>query len=177
MFRKLLLILSIALLAASCGGDKTTEQTTETVPTLTIAEYNANPDAYVDKTIELTGTVNHVCKHSGQRMFLIGDNPEDRVKIESGDKIAGFDVALEGNKVKVVGKGCITKIDAAYLDNWEVESCAAEAAVIEDQTKTADSEQSETKSQIDAMRKKLAESGKDYLGFYHVEAVSYEELH
>jgi len=122
--------------------------------------------------------VDHVCKHGGKRMFIMGDKPEDRVKVESGEKIAAFDVALEGSDVKVIGVGQITKIDEAYLDNWEAEALAEEEEHTEGEEEGAgDDHHGGALEQIAALRKQLEDSDREYLGFYHVECVSFEELH
>lgn len=178
------------LLIAGCTGDAATDQVDngqshaadQPVP-LTIAEFNAQGEEYEGKLVEVTGIVDHVCKHSGKRMFIRGDDPEDRVKIEAGD-LGTFDVALEGSKVKVVAVGTVMKMDNAYLDNWasEVSGEDPAAGCTEEQKEIAkgggdgEEEHESAMSQINALRRNLAESGREYLAFCSLEAKSFEEI-
>jgi hypothetical protein len=57
----------------------------------------------VGKEVEIKGMVIHVCKHGGKKMFLIGEDPEMRVKITASDKIGEFKPELEGSTVYVNG--------------------------------------------------------------------------
>jgi hypothetical protein len=181
MSKKLLLLAAMALLIAGCSGEKAA--TTETAPVVvTVADFNAHAADYVEKAVTVSGTVDHVCKHGGKKMFIMGEDPSERLKIEVGEGIPAFDIALEGSRVKVTGVGKVFKMDAAYLDNWESEACSAEAKTITGTGEHHDEEgehdeAAEAQAKIDAMRKQLAESGEEYIGFYHVEAASFEELH
>jgi hypothetical protein len=57
----------------------------------------------VGKEIEITGMVVHVCKHGGKKMFIIGEDPEMKVKIDASDKVSVFMPELEGSTVTVKG--------------------------------------------------------------------------
>jgi hypothetical protein len=57
----------------------------------------------VGKEVEIKGMVVHVCKEGGKKMFIIGEDPEKRVKINASNKIGAFEPDLEGNVVNVVG--------------------------------------------------------------------------
>lgn len=200
MLKIVAIIAMSMLLIAGCSGDNSTDQAAEAgqshdqggngqthaadhpVP-LTIAEFNAGGEEYEGKLVEVTGTVDHVCKHSGKRMFIRGDDPEDRVKIEAGD-LGTFDVALEGSKVKVVAMGTVMKMDNAYLDNWASEvsgedpaaGCTEEQKEIAKGGGDAGEEHESAMSQINALRRNLAESGREYLAFCSLEARSFEEI-
>ena len=197
MPKSLLLIAGLALLLAGCGGDDTGEtvqadQTAAAPVAVTIAQYNASPGDYVEKTIEISGTVNHVCAHGGKRMFIMGDDPSDRVKIESG-QVPAFDTTLEGSPVKVVAVGRVETIDAAYLDAWEAEakvgevaeSCESGGNSTTDEATAQAAEAVEAEhaqhenpdlARIEQLRQRIAESDQDHLSFYHLECVSFEEL-
>lgn len=185
-----LIAMSLLLLIVGCSGDNNTDQVAEDVHAqaadssvpLTIAEFNAKGEEYEGKLVEVVGIVDHVCKHSGKRMFIRGDNPEDRVKIEAGD-VGTFDIALEGSKVTVLATGTVMKMDNAYLDNWakEVGSDDPAAGCSEEQKEIAkgggdhQEEHDSAMSQINALRAELAESGREYLAFCSLEARSFEE--
>lgn len=57
----------------------------------------------VGKEVEIKGMVIHVCKHGGKKMFLIGEDPDQRVKIDASDKVSVFNPELEGSTVEVKG--------------------------------------------------------------------------
>ncbi len=191
MLKTSLLLIMAALFIVSCGADQTKEKAAE-VTTVAVADFDAKAEGFVGQTLAITGTVNHVCKHSGKRLFLIGDDPETTIKVEAGPEIGTFDIALEGSKIRVEGIVEVLKVDKEYLDNWEGEACAAEKQSIENaaakgQEKVAEAAESvdteaqaqqdeAAKAQIEEMRKQVAESEHGYLAFYSLQATSFEEI-
>lgn len=113
MLRNILMILVAASIVWSCGNQQTAkqEETTveeevivdETPMTLTLAEFKEKAETIVGQEIILEGTVIHVCKHGGQKMFITADDPDVRIKITTGDEMAAFTPELEGSDVKVFG--------------------------------------------------------------------------
>ena len=130
----------------------------------------------------LTGTVVHVCRHGGKRLFMIGDESEPRFKVTAGTDVGTFDLELEGSKVKVRGVVNVDRIDEAFLDRREAELESGTKEKVEHQAhheQVGEAEMSETeesKARLKAMRKQLEESGKEQLSFYSVEATSLEKL-
>jgi hypothetical protein len=57
----------------------------------------------VGKEVEIKGMVIHVCRHGGKKMFIIGEDPDMRVKIDASEKVSVFDPVLEGSTVSVNG--------------------------------------------------------------------------
>lgn len=57
----------------------------------------------VGAMVEIQGMVVHVCRHGGKKMFIIGEDPEQRVKIDASDKVSVFEPELEGSTVVVKG--------------------------------------------------------------------------
>jgi len=187
MQKKLFLLAAAMLLIASCSGNQTQqdqaaqgqeEQGADQIAKLTVAEFNADGEAYEGKLIEVTGTVDHVCKHSGKRLFIMGENPEDRVKIEAGD-VGMFDIALEGSEVTIQAVGTVMKMDEAYLDNWasELKGDEPAAGCAEEQKDMGveAAENTQALDQIADLRQQLADSGRDYLAFCSLEAKSMKE--
>jgi hypothetical protein len=60
-------------------------------------------EANVGKSVEIEGLVVHVCKHGGKKLFIVGSDPEQRVKITTSDKVSVFQPELEGSTIKVKG--------------------------------------------------------------------------
>lgn len=57
----------------------------------------------VGKIVEIQGMATHVCKHGGDKMFIMNDNPEIQVKITRNPKMAAFVPELEGSTIWVKG--------------------------------------------------------------------------
>ncbi len=177
----LAMIVSLAgLMLASCAAEKAADTATG-AKEMTIAEFNANAADLVDQIVTVSGTVDHVCKHSGKRVFIFGEDPQDRLKIEAGEKVGTFDVGLEGSEIRVQGKVLEMRVDAAYLDEWEKEEvgedCTADLKPESDGEPNAGAKpESAAMDRITALRKQLAESGKGYIGFYSLECVSFAEM-
>jgi len=123
--RKIVLLAAIAVAFAACNSKpadtKETKKETAEVMKVSVDQFFEKGEEMVGKTIIVEGTVDHVCKHGGKRMFLQGSTPENRLKVTTGDDIASFDVAFEGNTMIVEGTVEMMKMDAEYLDNWEAE--------------------------------------------------------
>jgi len=112
MIRNLFLILLATVLIWSCGNQQTTsqEQTAEEEVVeiekpveMSLADFKEKAETIVGKEIILEGTVIHVCKHGGQKMFITADDPDIRIKITTGEETAAFEPELEGSYVKVLG--------------------------------------------------------------------------
>jgi hypothetical protein len=71
----------------------------------------------VGKEVEIKGMVVHVCKHGGKKLFIIGEDPEKRVKITTSDKVSVFEPELEGSTIMV--KGIIEPIAEEELPEAE----------------------------------------------------------
>lgn len=189
MFKKFYLFAIAAIFVASCNnapkdqaaeGDEMNDDEMEVVM-ISPDEFNANPDAFVDRNVVIEGTAVHVCKHGGKRMFIIGTDPENRIQVKAGDAIASFDETLEGSDVVINGVVEELRIDEAYLTQWENELKAdnpesdlkihrgEEGHEHDEGDATAEYEQ------IDNYRAQLAEQDVDHLSFYSIIASEYKE--
>ncbi len=198
MLKKLSLILFLALVAVYCGGGETAQETPqetkgETIEAaiapvaVSIANFEAEAGNLVDKLVTVEGTVSHICRHGGKRMFLIGENPDDNLKVLAGTAITAFDVALEGSDVIVNGYVRESRVDEAYLDELEKktlenikkaeeEKKEAAAASHEGQTDEAthNIEHKDPLQNIKDMKEQLKNSPKGYLSFYSIECDTFK---
>lgn len=110
--RNLLLILLATAFIWSCDNQQSTSQEqvveeeviVEDAPVVIgLAEFGDKAETLVGKEVALEGTVIHVCKHGGQKMFITADDPDVRIKITTGEDMAAFVPELEGSYVKVIG--------------------------------------------------------------------------
>jgi len=203
MNKSIFLLFALSLLV-SCGQG-TKKNDTETEPEImpiAVGDFLSDAAPFVDQNVNISGTVVHVCRHGGQRMFIVGENGEERIRITTGDDIAEFDIELEGEKVEVTGIVRELIIDETYLAEWEAElqegnkhdrgegheggvghgdhhgDDTAETSSEEDhQDAEAEEAEEELKNQlakIQSVRDEIAASGEDHLSDYWIETLEFE---
>ena len=183
MSRKLFPLLIIVIFAiASCNHnpEKKADVAKSDTTLLTVLTFEKQADSCIEKPVIIEGTVLHLCKHGGKRMFLVDGTDSIRVEITTGPDIAKFEETLIGSRVRVKGILKEERIDTKYLNEWEAELLKPEenhnvgvhtgAKGHEDQGKQ------DKLDQINALRQDLKNSGKDHLSNYSVEAINYMEL-
>jgi hypothetical protein len=177
MMKKIALtLLAVAVLVAcNTEGKKDQKEEKVEVPQLSITDLLENADQYIDQAVLLTGTVDHVCREGGKKMFLIDNNPESRIKVTPGKNMPSFEVELEGSDLMVEGVLQALVIDEDYLAKWEEELMTKHDAEEEGHAQTEHGEKADQglhvgdKQQIDTYRKMLEESGEEKITFYSVE--------
>ncbi len=174
--KKLFLFLFIPLFSVSCTNQSSKEpENTDAAPQNVIVEANisdilADTDAFLGKEISIKGTVDHVCKHGGKKMFVFGESPEDKIKIITGKNMNSFEIELEGSDVQVHGVLIEElRVDEDYIANRENELNSA------DSEKTKE-EQEEEKQQLEKLKEELDACDNDHLSFYVIECSAFEEL-
>ena len=210
MIRKILFLFVVTAFIAACNNTQNPSTDTEgseqemtaELVTLTIVDFDNEAGNYVGKEVQISGLVNHTCKHGGKRMFIIDPETEQTVKIEAGENIASFDAELEGSEV--IATGIINEliIDEAYLIEWEaeIEEEMSKATTEEETENTEAGEEGEHAEgegehehaggglgekadmgehisgmeKIENYRNQIKESGKDHLSFYSIECISFE---
>jgi hypothetical protein len=183
MTKKLLPLLMLVLFAtAACNrgakdaGTKAKNDTT----VLAVLTFEKQADSCIDKPVIIEGTVLHLCKHGGKRMFLVDGTDSVRVEVTAGEKIVKFDDALVGSRVRVWGTMREERIDAKYLNEWEAEVKKPEenhnVGLHTGAKGHEDQGAKEKLEQISALRDDLKRSGKDHLSFFSVEAYNFKEL-
>lgn len=164
---------------AGTAGDNALPQ--DEIPKVSINDFNENAEKYVDQKIRLEGMVVHVCKHGGKRMFIIGDNPDERVKITKGENMASFKPEMEGSDVVVEGIVHVQRVDEAYLDQWEKDVKAnlkesdKKIHTGEEGHEEKEGEMKESLNKIKNMRNQLQQSDEKVLSFYSIECTDYQK--
>jgi hypothetical protein len=115
MMKKLMLLAMVSVMFASAAAvqaqDKIKASVSSEKTVMTPEKFQDGAESMLGKEVEIEGMVVHVCKHGGKKMFIIGENPDIRVKITASDKVASFDPELEGSTVFV--KGVVEPMDEA----------------------------------------------------------------
>lgn len=187
---KTLMMMSMAAtaltLTACSGGNKSTGTETAEVQTSaaqTVDDLLAHADSLVGQQVTFQGVCTHTCKHGATKMFMMGSDDTKTIRVEAGE-LGSFDTKCVNSMVEVTGTLVEQRIDEAYLQRWEAQVKAQTADTHGDGEAGCDSEKKargETgntpEERIADFRTKIAQrkadTGKDYLSFYYVEAQSY----
>ena len=182
MIKKLfpIIIISVFLVASCNPGTKETANNKADTTFLKVLSFDTSAHGFVDKPVIIEGTVLHLCKHGGKRMFLIDGTDSVRVEITAGPDITKFEESLVGSRVRVFGILKEDRIDEKYLNEWENEVKKPEenhnVGVHTGAKGHEDQGVQEKLDQISSLREDLKKSGKDHLSFYSIEAAKFVEL-
>lgn len=185
--KNLFLMAAASLTLVSCGGNANQNKQAaaeQEAAAMEIDAVLADAEQLTGQEIELEGICTHICKHGGTKIFLMGSDDQKTLRIEAA-KLGSFDQKCVNSIVKVKGVLVEDRIDEAYLQRWEAQ-VAAQTATQHGETeagcdteKAARGETGNTVAErIADFRTKIAArkeaTGKEYLSFYHVEALAYE---
>jgi len=165
MMNKLLTIVIALSLAIGCNNESKKTNDTIEAKKISLEELVSSNEELNNEMITVSGMVDHVCRHGGQKMFISDKSGEIRVLIRVTESIPEFDIALEGSDVEVTGKLIASVISPMEEDlmgegnhegsgDKEGEDCASE-------------EDSTVAEEQDACTTNIT---------YHIEAVSFAEL-
>ena len=186
-FSAAMMLVVLTLIIVSCkSGNKSTVQPSE-VAVYQVDDVLANGDELVGQEIEVEGLCTHICAHGARKIFLMGSNDDNTLRVESGGDIGAFDQSCVNNKVLVKGTLEESRIDEAYLKEWEESELAKTAeqhgngdAGCDTEKKARGESGNSALQRIDDFRSRIAaekeKSGKEYLSFYHLAATGYEVL-
>lgn len=178
-----------ACASVSCGGNASTKAKTRQTEVarpaaLEIDELLASADSLAGKTVTIEGVCTHTCRHGARKIFLMGSDDTQTVRVESGE-LGSFDPQCVNRIVRVTGTLDEQRVDEAYLAAWEEQTkaqtgerhgtteagCDAEKAARQETGATVAERIADFRAKIAARK---AVEGKDYLSFYYVTATSYE---
>ncbi len=189
-----LLVISAFIIGNNSGCKNRENQSADSTKVsnvLTVDSFLVAPEKWAGKEVVITGTVSHVCKHSGKKLFLFTANSEKTVKINAGGSFSTFDIKYEGADVEITGTVIEDeKIDANVLNEMEAdikkmiadknqEACNAENKAISGQTNNKVNTKEITEdpfAEIKNLRKKLEESGKTYIPIYGINCKTLKEF-
>lgn len=202
--KKIKWVLVIAIIAGisfSCNQSNT-EENNENDKTDTLA-VNSNKVVAIDfnklksndifdlngKIVKISGLVDHICKHGGKRLVLVGQNPDEHIRVEAGDN-PPFQEDVVGTDIEVTGKLVTEKIDSIYLANWENE--VKQKSIEGDKTVetkhiegNGEHKQGEGEGQkdiaeelakIQQLRNEINTNGKGYIGNFSIEFESMKSV-
>lgn len=146
----------------------------------------AKAEELVGQTFTVEAVCTHICAHGGGKIFLMGSDDTQTIRVEAGEKIGHFKAECVNNLVRVKGKLMEQRIDEEYLANWEARAKAETEEKHGTNGQGCESEQKARGEQpaenleerLANFRKRIAErqekEGKNYLSFYYLTGESYE---
>ncbi|MCQ2202529.1 MAG: hypothetical protein MJZ27_10635 [Bacteroidales bacterium] len=178
-----LLLSALLLVLSSCSGSSSSNTATSaTTSAMQIDDLLDNAERLTDKEVTIEGVCTHTCKHGARKIFLMGSDNTKTIRIEAC-KLGSFDTKCIKSVVRVTGTLIEDRIDETYLRNWESQLTAEE--LDQENLATCETEKNargETSNKVadriadyrDRIEKRLLTEGKEYLSFYHVNAIDYE---
>jgi len=172
--KKILYLGTIGLLFMACSQnpaetenqeDATAVLTEPKIVKIDLANFDTEAGNYVAKEVEVTGIVDHICKHGGKKLLLVVDGAQ--VHINADER---FDEELIGNTVGVRGIVSETVIDEGKCLEMEEDNIASHK-----EGESNDDNFELKKKQIQTYRDSMAVAGLDHLSFYSLDFVSFTE--
>jgi len=133
--QKAAFLVIIALLAVSCNQASSENNNApetagaEQIVSATIQELLATPADYDGKEVAVSGMVTHVCRHGGQKCFIVAEDGETQIRIVPGGDIDEFKIEMEGSTVAFKGVFRVlssTEVEALVEDYESQEQHAVE---------------------------------------------------
>jgi len=180
------IIVSFALFSCKGNTVDATEQDAPQAKTMQVDEVLAKLDTMVGDTVTVEGLCMHLCRHSGRKMFLMGSDDTQILRVESVELGEPFKQECLEHIVTVKGIVREERIDEDYLQEWEkqlqeqepqhgegAEGCGAEKQSRQETANTPETRIADFRTKI---AEREAKEGKAYLSFYHIDALEYNVI-
>ncbi len=172
--KKIIILVSALALLTACNQSANTNQEpiNESVEATTndsfipLTDLQSKGSEFIDKEIQTQGIVDHVCKHGGKKILLVGDGVD--VHVFSEDR---FDEGLVGKEIVVTGIVKEDRTDEASLLKIEEDAINMHSEGEEDETR-----QERMIAYVNMMRDSLKNTGKDHFSEYYLDYVSHKEV-
>jgi hypothetical protein len=168
--RKILGLFFIAIIFVACKSENNEQnaenQQVKEFVKVNLADFDSVAANYVGDTIEVTGFVDHVCKHGGKKILLVEQNGDATLHIESEER---FEDTLTGTEVTVIGIVDEFVVDEQYCQQLENEEIGQHS---EGENKEDMIEQ--RKKQAQFFRDSMQKAGVDHLSFYSLKFVDFK---
>ena len=161
---KQLLFLFAVIALLSC-----TANTSNTI--YTIDELMSTIETQVGQEVKVSGTVNHVCKHSGMKCFIVNEKEDLSLQIMAGGIIKSFDNDLVGTKIEAVGVVKEHRVEKEQIDERE--------KTAHDQMQEEESSHEQCQAMLNnvaQMREWMEKNNKDYYAIYYIDGIRYKAL-
>jgi hypothetical protein len=175
MTKILILLIAGMFVFSSCSKDNSaTEKPVDAEKVYAMDDLLSDDFEYKDGKVTIEGLCVHVCAHSGKKMFIVGDDPNNKLQIFTSDAISTFNKEFEGSKLRVSGTLEEEKIDMNYIKEWEAEIAAENAGEKSDEKAACAFEESMKK--VDWYKKRIENSKKGYISNYTMTGVEVKQI-
>lgn len=105
---RILLFVALAATVGACSqgtgkGRMSAAEANADIVAASIEEVVSTPAEYKDQTVAIQGMVTHVCRHGGQKCFVVGEDGEIQIRLVPAGDIDEFKIELEGSTLAVKG--------------------------------------------------------------------------
>ncbi len=173
--KKLVFALSVLTVLISCKETKQENEQSENqnpevvqaeTPQLALADFDKKAGDFVNKTVEVKGIVDHVCKHGGKKLLLVTDDGDLHVTSDTR-----FEESLMGSEVALQGIVKEERIDEAYCLKMEEDNIKSHS-----EGQTSDEQFKAKKEHIQSYRDQMKANNTDHVSLYSLEYVSHKEI-
>ena len=119
------LLAIVSCTAVSCGSGTSKQgqsapaaHATANSTVLEVDSLLKNAETLVGQPVVVEGVCTHICQHGGGKIFLMGSDDTQMIRVESG-KLGKFDPQCVGSLVRVKGILREQRVDEEYLRSWE----------------------------------------------------------
>ncbi len=172
--KKIVFIAIVAILFTACSentkktgenAEQATEATEATdIEEIAVVDFEKAAASFVGKEVKIKGIVDHVCKHGGKKLLLVGDGASLHAYAEEriDEEVVGSEIILAG----IVEE---KRIDEATCLQMEEDCMNSHKEGVK-----TDDEMEATKHQVEFYRDSMKTAGVEHLSFYSVKYVSHE---
>ena len=167
--KKYFVLLSLVFFVFACNNsDNDSDQANnDSIPVVALADFDAKASDYVDKQIQISGIIDHVCKHGGKKLFIVNQEGTADIHVESDTR---FNDTLIGAEVSLIGVVTEFRIDEAYCQKLETDAHNEHS-----EGDDADEVMERKIKQAQFYRDSMANTGVDHLSFYSLEFVEFKK--
>jgi hypothetical protein len=142
------------------------------VEVINVVDLLANAKDYDGKEVIITGTATHVCKHSGKRLHLMGNDEKTKIRVEAGE-IGQFERELEGSDI--IAKGIFHRevMDEEYMAKWSEELGKEGKGKGKGKDKSHE-EQEEEEGKMQRYKEMMGKTADGQLESFWLEGISFE---
>lgn len=170
--KKIIYLISIALLFTACSNSEPQQDTEEVVlietveiPVLSIGDFDTKAGEFVNNEVQISGIVDHVCKHGGKKLLLVNDDGDVHITTDE-DR---FSDELIGEEITVNGIVEEFRVDEEYCMQMEEDNIKNHS-----EGESDDELFKKKKHSIQAYRDSMEATGVDHLSYYSLVYVSME---
>ena len=125
------LLAIVSCTAVSCGSGTSKQgqsapaaHATANSTVLEVDSLLKNAETLVGQPVVVEGVCTHICQHGGGKIFLMGSDDTQTIRIDAGEKVGKFTPETVNSLVRINGTLNEERIDEAFLSQWEEQAKA-----------------------------------------------------